>query len=96
VDEARRQVEGNLHIIEESQKSLEEKDEALEVKGADAHESQSVAQGLLKNGTDHLVEDCGEYATIIIATIMIQSSRGKIREANEALTMLDEDRKKIR
>ena len=47
--------------------------------------------GLLKHGTDRLVEAHGESAAINIANIMIQSSQEKIKEVNEALTKLDEE-----
>jgi len=72
------EAEMNLQLIEETQKSLEEKYEALEVKEANARECLSVAQRLLKHGTDHLLDAHEEFATISIATIMIQSSQEKI------------------
>ena len=95
-NEAKKQVEMYLQLIEETQKSLEEKDEVLEVKEANAGESLSAAQGLLKHGTDRLVEAYGESTEISIATIMIQSSQEKIKEVNEASTKLGEERKTLR
>ena len=82
-DGAKGQVEMNLQLIEESQKSMEEKDEALEVKEDNARESLRVAQGLLKHGTDRFVEAHGESTANSIVTILIQSSQEKIKEVNK-------------
>jgi len=83
-NEAERQVDMNLQHTEESLQSLEEKDEALEVKETNAHESLSVAQGLIKNGTDCLVGAHGESAAISITTIMIQSSQAQTKMVNKS------------
>jgi len=83
-NEAKRQVDMNLQLIEESLQSLEEKDEVLEVKETNARESLSVAQGLIKNGTDCLVGAHGESAAISITTIMIQSSQEQIKKVHKS------------
>jgi len=94
-NEAERQVDMNLQLIEESLQSLEEKDEVLEVKETNARESLSVAQELIKHGTDCLVGAHGESAAISITSIMIKSSQQYTKNVEKFSTKLGKERQNI-
>ena len=96
IDEAKKQAEHSLSLIQASKKSLEHEDKELSRKEKAARESLAVAQELLRDATSRLVNAKGDPASIGVATVLIQGSQEKVDEVTNHLSQLDKERKSLR
>ena len=96
LEEEKRCADEKLKIISQSKLTLQQRDEEIDKKEAEAQQSLVIAQELLKHGTDQLMDAKGDASALGVATAMISTAQEKMKEADDQLRKLSEESKRVR